>query len=96
MLPDGLLDGSIAVAATGLERLALGASKALGAEAAGLAGGFVLLGKSSQDPDLPGRRLDLVIDHGRPRLGRVLFPPLKPLFPPALPPVAPTNGSARP
>ena len=95
VLPDGLLDGSIAVAATGLERLALGATKALGAEASGLAGGFVLLGKPSQDPDLPGRRLDLIVDHGRPRLGRVLFPPLKPLFPPILPPVPPANGSGR-
>lgn len=96
VLPDGLLDGSLAVAATGLERLALGASKALGAEASGLAGGFVLLGKPSQDPDLPGRRLDLIVDHGRPRLGRVLFPPLKPLFPPLLPPVPPANGAPRP
>lgn len=96
VLPDGLLDGSIAVAATGLERLALGASKALGAEASGLAGGFVLLGKSSQDPDLPGRRLDLVVDHGRPRLGRVLFPQLAPLFPPLPVPVPLGSGNGRP
>lgn len=96
LLPDGFLDGSIAVAATGLERLALGAAKALGAEASGLAGGFVLLGKPSQDPDLPGRRLDLVVDHGRPRLGRVLFPQLAPLFPPLLPPVPSPSGTARP
>lgn len=80
LLPDGQLDGTIGVAAQGLERLALGASKSLGVEATALASGFVLLGKPSADPDLPGRRLELVVDHGRPHMGRVVFPPLRPLF----------------
>lgn len=78
---DGLLDGSIGFAARGLEALAL-QGKALGAETAGLLGGFVLLGKASSDPELPGRRLDLVIEHGRPRFGRVVGPPMAPLFTP--------------
>lgn len=78
---DGLLDGSIGFAARGLEALAL-QGKALGAETAGLLGGFVLLGKTSSDPELPGRRLDLVIEQGRPRFGRVVGPPMTPLFVP--------------
>lgn len=78
---DGLLDGTIAFAAQGLEAV-VAAPAALGAETASLLGGFVLLGKASRDPDLPGRRLDLVIDHGRPRFGRILLPPMAPLFRP--------------
>lgn len=76
---DGLLDGMISFAAQGLEAVVT-APAALGAETASLLGGFVLLGKASQDPDLPGRRLDLVIDHGHPRFGRIQLPPLAPLF----------------
>ena len=79
---DGLLDGEIGVAARGLESLASGGARVLGGEATTLATGFVLLGKPSSDPDLPGRRLDLIVDHGRPRLGRVVFPPMAPLFAP--------------
>lgn len=78
---DGLLDGMITFAAQGLETIARDAA-ALGPETASLLGGFVLLGKASNDPELPGRRLELVLDHGRPRLGRVLFPPIPPLFQP--------------
>lgn len=80
VLPDGLLDGSIGVAAQGLESLAGGGARVLGSEATTLATGFILLGKPSTDADLPGRRLDLVIDHGRPRLGRVQFGAIAPLF----------------
>ncbi len=82
LMPDGQLDGTIGVAAQGLERLAQGASKSLGPEATALASGFVLLGKSSTDPEMPGRRLELVVDHGRPHMGRVVFPQLHPLFQP--------------
>lgn len=78
---DGLLDGMIGFAATGLEAVVTQAA-ALGPETAGVLGGFVLLGKASNDPDLPGRRLDLVVDHGRPRFGRILMPPMAPLFRP--------------
>lgn len=80
VLPDGLVDGSIGVAASGIESLAFGGARALGSEATTIASGFLLLGRPSTDPDLPGRRLDLVVDHGRPRLGRVAFPPIAPLF----------------
>lgn len=79
--PDGLLDGAIGFAATGLEAVVTDAA-ALGPETASLLGGFVLLGKASRDPDLPGRRLDLVVDHGRPRFGRILMAPIPPLFQP--------------
>ncbi|MCE1235629.1 MAG: DUF2125 domain-containing protein [Hyphomicrobiales bacterium] len=78
---DGLLDGMIGFAAQGLEAV-VAQPAALGAETAGLLGGFILLGKPSNDPELPGRRLDLVIDHGRPRFGRLLLPPMAPAFHP--------------
>jgi len=80
VLPDGRLDGTIGVAAQGLESLAGGGARALGPDATTLVTGFVLLGRPSADPDLPGRRLDLVIEHGRPRLGRVQFGEIAPLF----------------
>jgi hypothetical protein len=78
---DGLLDGSIAFVGQGLEAVVTQAA-ALGPETASLLGGFVLLGKPSQDPEMPGRRLDLVIDHGRPRFGRLQLPAMAPLFQP--------------
>lgn len=78
---DGLLDGMIDFAAEGLEAVVTQPAS-LGPETASLLGGFILLGKPSQDPDLPGRRLDLVIDHGRPRFGRLLSAPMAPLFRP--------------
>ena len=79
--PDGLLDGTIGLAARGLEGLAA-AGPLLGAETAGLLGAFVLLGKPSTDPALPGRRLDLVVEAGRPRFGRIVMPQMAPLFRP--------------
>lgn len=78
---DGLLDGTIALAAQGLEGVATQPA-AFGAETASLLGGFLLFGKASTDPDLPGRRLDLIVERGRPRLGRLVFPPMAPLFRP--------------
>lgn len=78
---DGLLDGSIGFAAKGLEAVVTDAGT-LGPEATSLLGAFVLLGKASSDPDLPGRRLDLIMDHGRPRFGRIVMAPMKPLFDP--------------
>ena len=79
--PDGLLDGTIGLAARGLETLAV-AAPTLGSETAGLLGAFVLLGKPSTDPELPGRRLDLIVDAGRPRFGRIVMPQMAPLFRP--------------
>ena len=79
---DGLLDGAIAVAARGLEALAGEGGRALGRDGAATAGAFLLLGKASDDPDLPGRRLDLVVENGRPRFGRVVLPQMAPLFAP--------------
>lgn len=79
--PDGLLDGTIGFAAQGLEAVASGSAR-LGAQTVGVLSGFVLFGKTSSDPDLPGRRLDLVVDHGRPRFGRLVMPTMAPLFRP--------------
>lgn len=79
---DGLLDGTVAVAARGLEALAGEGGRAFGRDGAALVGAFLLLGKASDDPELPGRRLDLVVENGRPRFGRVVFPQMAPLFPP--------------
>lgn len=78
---DGLLDGRIALAAQGIETV-MARPATVGAETASLLGGFLFFGKASNDPDLPGRRLDLVIDKGVPRLGRVAFPRMAPLFRP--------------
>lgn len=78
---DGVLDGAIGFAATGLEGL-VGAGATLGAETSGLLGSFLLLGKRSNDADLPGQRLDLFVERGRPRFGRVVMPALPPLFRP--------------
>ncbi|NLH79998.1 MAG: DUF2125 domain-containing protein [Phyllobacteriaceae bacterium] len=78
---DGLLDGTVDFAAQGLEAVVRDAA-ALGPETASLLGAFVLLGKPSRDPDLPGRRLELIVDHGRPRFGRLVLPPMEPLFQP--------------
>lgn len=82
---DGLLDGTVGVAARGIESLATGGARDLGPELTTLIGGFVIAGKASDDPDLPGRRLDLVIEAGRARLGRLALPPLPPLFVPPSP-----------
>lgn len=78
---DGLLDGTIDFAAQGLEAVVHDAAK-LGAQTTSLLGAFVLLGKPSRDPDLPGRHLELVVDHGRPRFGRLVGAPMAPLFHP--------------
>lgn len=78
---DGVLDGSIGLAAKGLEAVVSGGAE-LGPDLQKLLGAFVLLGKTSTDPDLPGRRLDLIIERGRPRFGRLVGPPLPLLFRP--------------
>ena len=79
--PDGLLDGKVGVAAQGLEGLA-GQTAALGAETATLLSAFLFGGRVSTDPELPGRRIDLDVEAGRPRFGRLALPPVPPIFTP--------------
>jgi hypothetical protein len=77
---DGVLDGMITLVARGLETLANGGAKALGPELTTVLSGFALLGKASKDPDRPGRRLEMIVDHGLVRIGRVTLGRIAPLF----------------
>lgn len=78
----GTLDGAITLVARGLEGLADGGAAGLGPEATTVLTGFALLGKASKDPARPGRRLEMIVDHGRVRIGRVTLGDLPPLFAP--------------
>ncbi len=78
----GLLDGMITLGARGLESLAKGGAAGLGPELTTVLTGFVLLGKASKDPSLPGRRLEMIVDHGLVRIGRVTLGRIPSLFPP--------------
>lgn len=77
---DGVLDGMITLAARGLEHLATGGAKGLGPELTTALSGFVLLGKPSNDPALPGRRLEMIVDHGSVRIARLMLGRIPPLF----------------
>jgi hypothetical protein len=77
---DGVLDGMVTLVARGLETLANGGAKDLGPELTTVLSGFVLLGKASKDPDRPGRRLEMIVDHGLVRIGRVTLGRIAPLF----------------
>ncbi len=79
LAPDGALDGTVGLAAQGLESLANGGAGKLGPELTTVVTAFVLAGKASADPDLPGRRLDMTIEHGRVRIGRVSLGELLPI-----------------
>ena len=76
----GRLDGMITLVARGLESLASGGAKDLGPELTAVLSGFVLLGKASHDPALPGRRLEMIVDHGLVRIGRLTLGQMAPLF----------------
>ncbi len=78
----GVLDGTITLVARGLESLAKGGAKELGPELTTVLTGFVLLGKAPKDPAKPGRRLEMIVDHGSVRIGRVTLGRLAPLFAP--------------
>lgn len=78
----GVLDGMITLTARGLEAVATGAAKDLGAELTAALSGFVLLGKASTDPARPGRRLELIVDHGLVRLARLTLGRIPTLFAP--------------
>lgn len=78
----GLLDGMITLGARGLESLAKGGAAGLGPELTTVLTGFVLLGKASTDPSLPGRRLEMIVDHGLVRIGRVTLGRIPPAFAP--------------
>jgi hypothetical protein len=78
----GVLDGMITLVANGLESLAKGGARDLGGELTAALTGFVLLGKPSQDPALPGRRLEMIVDHGLVRIGRVTLGRIPSLIPP--------------
>mgnify|MGYP001766755025 CR=1 FL=1 len=77
----GVLDGTVTLVARGLETLATGGAKDLGPELTTVLSGFVLLGKAPKDPARPGRRLEMIVDHGQVRIGRVTLGRLPPLFP---------------
>ncbi|WP_333823674.1 DUF2125 domain-containing protein [Pinisolibacter sp.] len=77
---EGVLDGMITLVARGLETLTNGGAKGLGPELTTVLSGFVLLGKAAKDPDRPGRRLEMIVDHGLVRIGRVTLGRLAPLF----------------
>ena len=76
---NGVLDGTVTLVARGLESLATGAED-LGPELTTVLSGFVLLGKAPKDPARPGRRLEMIVDHGRVRVGRVTLGQVPPLF----------------
>ena len=79
----GALDGMITLVASGLETLAGGGIKDVGPELTAVLSGFMLLGKGSTDPAMPGRRLEMVIDRGLVRIGRLTLGQMPPLFPAA-------------
>lgn len=76
----GVLDGSITLTALGLEGLAKGGGKELGPELTAVFTGFLLLGKPPTEPGTPGRRLEMVVDHGLVRIARLTLGRLPPLF----------------
>lgn len=76
----GVLDGMITLVARGLESLATGGARDLGPELTAVLSGFALLGKASNDPALPGRRLELIVDHGLVRIARLTLGRIPPLF----------------
>lgn len=76
----GVLDGMITLVARGLEGLASGGAKEVGPELTTVLSGFVLLGKGSNDPARPGRRLEMIVDHGLVRIGRLTLGQLPPAF----------------
>jgi hypothetical protein len=78
----GVLDGMITLTARGLESLATGGAKDLGAEMTTALSGFALMGKASTDPARPGRRLEMIVDHGLVRLARLTLGRIPPLFAP--------------
>jgi hypothetical protein len=75
----GELDGMVTLAARGLETLRDGGARDLGPELTTVLTGFVLLGKASKDPARPGRRLEMIVDHGLVRIGRVTLGRLPPI-----------------
>lgn len=77
---EGVLDGMITLVANGLDGLAAGGAKDLGPELAAVLTGFALLGKASKDPAAPGKRLEMIVDHGSVRIGRVTLGRLPPVF----------------
>lgn len=76
----GALDGMITLVARGLEGLASGGAKEVGPELTTVLSGFVLLGKGSNDPARPGRRLEMIVDRGLVRIGRLTLGQLPPAF----------------
>ena len=78
----GLLDGMITLTARGIESLATGGARDLGPELTAALSGFALMGKASSDPARPGRRLELIVDHGLVRLARLSLGRIPPLFSP--------------
>ncbi|TBW33966.1 DUF2125 domain-containing protein [Siculibacillus lacustris] len=79
---DGLLQGTIATTANGLAHLVT-ARDDLGPELTAAIGSYGLFGRPSTDPARPGRRLDLVIEAGQARLGRLVIGRIPPILPPA-------------
>lgn len=77
--PAGELDGMVTLVARGLESLATGGARDLGPELTTVLGGFALLGKPSNDPARPGRRLEMIVDHGSVRIGRVTLGRIPPI-----------------
>jgi hypothetical protein len=75
--PDGRLDGKLPAVVRGIESFAA-AKGDLGPELSTAVGGFVLLGQPSGE-GRPGRRLDLVVDGGELRLGRLMVGRIPPL-----------------
>lgn len=78
--PAGLLDGMITLTARGLDSLATGGAKDLGPELTAALSGFALMGKAATDPARPGRRLEMIVDHGLVRLARLTLGRIPPLF----------------
>ncbi len=76
--PDGRLDGRLPAVVRGIENYAA-ARNDLGPELATAIGGFVLLGRPTDD-GRPGRRLDLDVDGGDLRLGRLAIGRIPPLI----------------
>lgn len=76
--PDGRLDGTLPAVVHGLE--GWGAARGdLGPDLATAIGAFAFLGRPTDDGGRPGRRLDLVVDGGELRLGRLLLGRIPPV-----------------
>ena len=78
--PDGLVDGRIRLTASGLERVASGGK--LSPELAAVATGFLFMGAPVETGDKRGRALDLVIEQGRLKLGKMALGTLPAVYNP--------------